>query len=578
MDPESIVLLSFLSCVALMAAAILLPQFINVFLLAAIAMAMTGLFHARIMQLRKRQTLVCLTESLKCLEQGKPAVYPKKESGWLTGTEEMFLACSRRMADAARKEQALVDNALDVICTIDSNNQFLSVNSSCVRILGYNPEELIGKRFVEFLVQADVRQSLEDMIGSSKSLNQWSVENQWRKKDGRVIDLLWSAHWSSNYDTLFCVIHDITLRKKAERRLAESEQRLRMILDGIPLGIALITLDDIVAYANPALGQMTGYVPSALMSERLTIFFSGSRSDTPTFEQGVCETYFVKRTGETFPVELIKSHFNSREQETSLLVISDISERLRIEQMKHEMVAMLGHELKSPLTSLKTMLGMLSEGTFGKLSETAVEMLIATEREINRMVKLINELLDVEKMKTGNFSVSPQTVPLSSVILSSIEAVRYIAESRKISIIEQLQETTVYADGSRIIQVMVNLLSNAIKFSTASGTIVLSSKVEESHVIIQVTDHGRGIKTENLDLIFDKFKQAENSDSRYHGGTGLGLPICKMIVEKHGGQMGVESQYGRGSTFWFTLPLCESRSLNYVSESSEGVIPMESRS
>lgn len=478
----------------------------------------------------------------------------------LTVSDNIFDELEQGIREIVRNGRAVIENALDVICTIDAENRFMSVNASSKSILGYSPDELIGRRFTDFLSDEDVSKSVSAAMGASKSLDKVSIENKWKRKDGFVIDLLWSAHWSSQASTLFCVIHDITDRKQAEQLLRLSEETLRTILNNLPLGVVLSNEEGTIGYANPNASTITKVALPHLTGENLTLFFPAARFQEKLKEAVTAiqfEANLHRATGEIIPVEVIISPLQRNLRGTTRLVVfTDISERKRIEQSKREIAAMVSHELKTPLSAVQITLDLLGEGSYGALSEKGASMVKKGAAEVSRIVRLIQDMLDFEKLNTGAFTVHPSDTSLQALVNSSVEAVRPLADERNIQISVVLKEDVeVNADGIRIIQVVINLLSNAIKFSPDKSTIRVGAVVDDQEARVFVEDKGRGIPESHLPLIFKKYHQVEASDHHQLGGSGLGLAIVSTIIEKHEGQMGVESVYGKGSTFWFTLKL-----------------------
>ncbi|MBX9721328.1 MAG: HAMP domain-containing histidine kinase [Candidatus Obscuribacterales bacterium] len=225
-----------------------------------------------------------------------------------------------------------------------------------------------------------------------------------------------------------------------------------------------------------------------------------------------------------------------------------------LEQIKQQFVAMISHDLRTPLTSLQMFLGMLSDGTYGELNQTGTKRVAIAERSITRLISLINDLLDFEKLQAGQFTLAMTEIELSQVIGRSIDAVNSFAEQHEVSLIAEATEITVNADGDRLIQVLVNLISNAVKFSPAKGVVTVSARKLDDSVELRVKDQGRGIPKEFQETVFERFKQVKTTDATEKGGTGLGLAICKALVEAHGGRIGVESEDGKGATFWLTVP------------------------
>lgn len=234
--------------------------------------------------------------------------------------------------------------------------------------------------------------------------------------------------------------------------------------------------------------------------------------------------------------------------------IRDTSERREVERLKQEFVSTVSHELRTPLTSIRGSLTLLASGAVGELPPDARDMVAIAERNTVRLITLINDILDLERLECGRVEIRQQRVEANAVVTRAVESVAAVAARHGIRIDVSIAEVAVWADPNRIVQVLVNFLANAIKFSPGASVVTVSVVPEESRVGFFVQDHGRGIPESHRAAIFERFHQVEGSDARRKGGTGLGLAICRAIIEQHGGSIGVESDPGSGSTFWFRIP------------------------
>ena len=225
-----------------------------------------------------------------------------------------------------------------------------------------------------------------------------------------------------------------------------------------------------------------------------------------------------------------------------------------VERLKQEFVAMISHDLKTPISSVISTLGLVNAEAFGPISDRGKSMVRRSEKVLARLVNMLNDLLLIEKLEAGRFELQLSETDLRDVLHESIEAVQHIAAARSISIEAPDTEAHAYADGARLVQVLVNLLSNAIKFSPEQSVVKVSVQESPEWIELRVTDQGRGVPVELRSTIFERFRQVDVGDAREKGGTGLGLPICKLIVEEHGGSIGVEGTNGNGSIFWFRIP------------------------
>ena len=219
---------------------------------------------------------------------------------------------------------------------------------------------------------------------------------------------------------------------------------------------------------------------------------------------------------------------------------------------KQGLMQMVAHDLRSPLTSIQATMTMLRAGALGELPVQADGAVESAQRSVASLIKLIQDLLDVERLEAGKLDIKPEVVPVSWLFERTIDMLGASAEEKKITIDYPDECGTVYGDQERLLQVLSNLVSNAIKFSPEGGMIKLTVKQANGRSEISVIDFGSGIPAAFIDKVFNRFQQVSGADQQT--GSGLGLAICKAIIESHGGEIGVTSQKGKGSTFSFSLP------------------------
>ncbi len=222
---------------------------------------------------------------------------------------------------------------------------------------------------------------------------------------------------------------------------------------------------------------------------------------------------------------------------------------------KREFVSMLSHDMRSPLTSLRLTLEMLAEGTFGQLSEQGKQVVVRSNGTTGRLVTMINNLLDIEKLEAGMLKLDMMPISLAKVIEQSVDSVKGMAMQQYLTIDVPEVDETVWGDSERLTEVVTNLISNAIKYSPKAGKITISVTKHEASVEVAITDQGPGIAPQHQTAIFDQFYQIEQGPRKKTMGTGLGLAICKRLIEAHDGLIGVRSEQGTGSTFWIRIPL-----------------------
>ncbi|MBX9570923.1 MAG: PAS domain-containing sensor histidine kinase [Candidatus Obscuribacterales bacterium] len=460
--------------------------------------------------------------------------------------------------ELSRREQSVISQALDVICTIGPDQNFESVNPASKKILGYEPAELVGKQFTEIILPEDRENSLNASLGAARSVDVLNFENRVVRKNGSVINMLWSAHWSAAEKKLFCVAHDITARKDAERLLAESEARIRQIIEILPVGLLISNELGIVESANQTLLNLSSMSSADFVGKHLhTLMPELLNSPAPPEYSKLIGTLtdsrIKLRTGEFINVQVSASKLILGSYSCYLIAIVDTSEKEKLEQVKREFFAMVNHDLRAPLTSLLSVFDVLSEGGLGPLTEYGNEVIQRNAGEVGRLIKLVDELLDIEKMKAGKFEIEAELSDVDYICLASMAAVQHLALRHKISIQYTPTSHFVYADKSLLIRVLVNLLSNAVKFSPPHSEVIVAVSEKSDHTHFEVKDNGPGVPEEYRELIFEQYKQVPGSDEKKRG-TGLGLPICKMIVEQHGGRIWLASEARKGSSFQFTIP------------------------
>jgi signal transduction histidine kinase len=273
---------------------------------------------------------------------------------------------------------------------------------------------------------------------------------------------------------------------------------------------------------------------------------------------------FWREDQSAFPVEYSANPILEDGRVSGMVVaFRDVSERRRLEKMKDEFISTVSHELRTPLTSLRASLGLIASGSLDRRPEKQhqlVEMAIANS---DRLIRLVNDILDFDRVGKGKLPLDRQPVEASVLLRRAADVAYPQATQSRITLQIEAQPIQVLADEERILQVLNELVANALKFSSSDTAIRLSAQScgapsVQAEVCFSVQDQGRGISPEKLERIFDRFQQGDASDSRALGGTGLGLALCRSIVEQHGGRIWAESTPGQGSKFQFTLPAAPS--------------------
>ena len=363
--------------------------------------------------------------------------------------------------------------------------------------------------------------------------------------------------------------------KEAAEAVAEVNTQLRLdnerILSSIADGVVVMNLSGDVTLANPAAARMLGWQASELTGcpAHATIHHSTLAGPYPhddcliqkmvtdgVFRQ-VSDEVFWRKDGKPFPVDYLAAPIlDSKGRVTGVAVtFRDVTEQKAIERLKSEFVSTVSHELRTPLTSIRGALGLLGSGLLGPMDEKGQRMLEIAVSNTDRLVRLINDILDLERIGSGNVELVHGVVDAHTVMVQASEGLQTMADQGGVDLVLIPASGTLRGDNDRIIQTLTNLIGNAIKFSARGSTVTVSGSIHEADFLFCVADQGRGVPEEKLVTIFDRFSQVDASDSRDKGGTGLGLAICKSIVTAHGGLIWAEKNDPAGSRFLFTIPL-----------------------
>ncbi|MGD1896665.1 MAG: ATP-binding protein [Phormidesmis sp.] len=371
-----------------------------------------------------------------------------------------------------------------------------------------------------------------------------------------------------------------------------------LILNAAGEGIYGIDPKGKIVFSNPAAASLLGYKKEELtgcfMHDLLRHTNAHGRAyrwrQSPIFKtlrhgqtHHVTGDLFQKRDGAQFPVEYVSTSIQEQGKIIgAVIVFQDITERQIVDAMKDEFIAVVSHELRTPLTSIRAALGLLAQNRVEIPAQQQRRMIEIASSNTNRLVRLVSDILDVERLKLGKTVLNKQPCELSVLLAQAVDEMRAMAEKYGVNLEVSPLRIQLYADPDKIIQTIGNLLSNAIKFSPRNSTVDISAqqikrsgfaqietllseagkqavaeglKAHPSLLLIAITDAGQGIPADKLEAIFDQFEQLNTSDGEHQGGTGLGLAICRSIVRRHGGEIWAQSQIGKGSTFFFTLPI-----------------------
>lgn len=383
------------------------------------------------------------------------------------------------------------------------------------------------------------------------------------------------AHWAENEINAISLQQALTAQRQTEEALQKSEARFRAIFDATSEAIVLVSPDRRFLSVNHQFTEIFGLKPDVVLGRRFQDFQKDVEqifADPVQFQAKVVDTasdaerQFTEIVAQILPkpreLELYSSPVRGLDNTYlgRLYVFRDVTREREVDRMKSEFVSLVSHELRTPLTSIKGYVDLLMDGDAGELDEEQQEYLSIVKNNADRLVALINDLLDVSRIEAGKIELHREVLSLTPLIQEVAQSLRPQIEQKEQQLTLELSETlpTVLGDANRITQILTNLLSNAYKYTFRGGIITITTKpTENGYARVEVRDNGIGLSADEQDKLFTKFYRAKNPTTQQVGGTGLGLTITRSLVEMQGGKMEVTSTPGHGSTFSFTLPVAQ---------------------
>ena len=369
-------------------------------------------------------------------------------------------------------------------------------------------------------------------------------------------------------ETVAASLGQMMARSHEQGRAEELSRRQEILLDSVADGICGADRHGMVSFANPAAARVLGAAAASLTGKPVHDLLHGSappnrqcgqdcalRRATKNHTPASGEDTIFRTDGTSFPAEYFLTPILDQGRFSgSVLSFRDISQRYTLDRLKDEFISTVSHELRTPLTSIRGALGLLSSGILGEVNDKATNLLRIALTNSDRLVRLINDILDLERIQSGREPLAFRNVQLAEIVGQAIDGMAPVAEAAGVQLIHDTTQVEIAADPDRLLQVLTNLLSNAVKFSPPNSTISVMMRPGVNGVTLSVIDQGRGIPADKLEAIFGRFQQVDASDSRQKGGSGLGLAICRTIVLQHSGRIWAERNPVRGSTFRVFLP------------------------
>ena len=472
----------------------------------------------------------------------------------------------------------VVENSLGFVFTCSMEGRLTSLNAFTAETLGYRAEALVGRTLTE-LMDAEGAAAFNDCLNTLESAEEWQGALPVRRSDGvfRRIAVR-SRRMQLPGERPFVLNHgmDVTEQYEAEEALHLATRQRELILESVGDGIYGIDLEGKLTFINEAGARTLGYAADELIGREVHELTRHSHADGTPYSRSTspilqalrrCEAIrmrdevFRHKDGSAIPVEYAANPIMDEGHVNGMVVaFQDVSERRRLEKMKDEFISTVSHELRTPLTSLRASLGLIQSGALDKRPEKQRQLMDMAIGNSDRLIRLVNDILDFDRGEKGRLPLHREPLEAENLLRRAADVAHDAAAQAHIDVEVEANAPPVFADAERTLQVLGELLGNAIKFSPAGTTIRLAAQGVSGDepgsfdVCFMVEDQGRGIGAEKLERIFERFEQGDASDSRAIGGTGLGLALCRSIVEQHGGSIWAESEEGKGSRFLFTLP------------------------
>jgi PAS domain S-box-containing protein len=481
------------------------------------------------------------------------------------------------LRESESRYRLLIEGSLGAVFTHGLDGTILSINTYGAENLGYTAEEMLDRRLSHFMTPT-ARLSFEQYLAGIQSSGEAQGTFELSHRDGgsHVVayrNRLIEASNREKYALCFGV--DITEKVRAEERLSALTRQSNSILDSVGDGIFGMDLEGLATVCNPAAAQMLGYrpdeIPTEILGHDIHSLMHHTRPDGSAYPAEDCPILnsarelrpirvgtdvFWRKDGTCFPVEYVACPILNNGAATGIVVaFTDTTERHALDRMKDEFVSTVSHELRTPLTSMRASLGLIASGALQSRPEKTKQMLNLAIGNTDRLVNLVNDILELERIGSGKAELHYCEVDANDLLHRAADLLSGTAAKSGIHFTFGEPGVHLWVDADRILQTLTNLLSNAIKFSLPEGEIHMAAfHSAPGEATMEVRDYGRGIPADKLEHIFGRFQQVDASDSRVMGGTGLGLAICRSIVAQHGGRIWAESEIGRGARFLFTLP------------------------
>ncbi|MFL9459812.1 MULTISPECIES: PAS domain S-box protein [Nostocales] len=478
------------------------------------------------------------------------------------------------LQESEAKFRAVFDQMYQFLGLLTPDGMLLETNQNPLTFADVEHEAVIGKPFWEFpswnatAELQEIAKTLVDQAAAGQlfhqEVNLFDASNNLHTFDVSAKPI----YTIETHQILWVIVEgrDISAQVRLQNALRQEQERSLQLITSSVDGIVAFDADGCCTLWNPAMEQMTGLRQEDVMGRRgvdvfavlldakiLQGFHPGIEKTVTTFDFHF--THSKTRQRQWIEARYSPLHGGSETHNGGLLIVRDVTQQRELERMKREFISIISHEIRTPLSSIRGALGLVATGVLDDDPQTAKEMLGIANNNIERLVRLVNDVLALSRLESGQVELKKQWCEAATLVQQTFSSVQNLAEANQVDLRSSTGNIQIWADPDWLVQVLVNLINNAVKFSPAETTVSVNVEPQPQQVLFQVTDQGRGIPSQKLETIFGQFQQVNMSDSRQKGGTGLGLSICRLIVQLHGGRIWAESELERGSKFYFTLPI-----------------------
>lgn len=474
-----------------------------------------------------------ITKNSRRLAEHAPLAEALKDGDEIADADKAFHSMARAIAESEQREKAVLTQAADVICVIDDKLLFQSVSPASTAAWGYAPQEIEGKNLTFITESKELQALLQSARAEDDAANRQQVESSVTTRDGVVKQYLWSAVWQDQQKAFVSIAHDITALKQSEDMLKVSEARTRSLIERLPVGVIVSDAAGRIVHLNPRAKAQFGFpldqddlstaVPAG---EVLADYLDISRAGTG----GLTETMAVRKDKSIFPAEIANVEFEYQDREQILTTVQDITLRHEVESLKQEFVAMVSHDLRTPLMSVEASLSLLSVGAMGDLPALVKQDLLAAETQTSQIIALINGLLDMERIKATTTKRTLMPVQISGLITHTANALLQQAQRRGLQFNTASSDAAITCNEGLIARALGIFLLHAVQ---------RASEGDEISITVTPTADSHELRVTRPN------KSKSEGASGQTEGTKLSRMICQTIAEQHAGSFFIEEESER---------------------------------